>query len=381
MTVPAVPDASDAGDPRAARGASGASAPGGTSSARHDANDEDYEEDYGALRTGAGAVPLARDVLEISGPDAVAYLQGQCSQDVAAMAVGRTVDALLLSPQGKLDALVRVTRAGDDVLVVDVDGGYGDAVLARLTRFKLRVKADIAPLDWRCVALRGPDAAARAREPAAAGTSLRVPYDWAGVVGVDLLGAAPEVPPGVRACGREAWASLRVEAGIPVMGAELDERTIAAEADLLERCVSFTKGCYTGQELIARLDARGNKVARRLRGLVVERSALERLDATRTGTAGAGTARAGIARAGMDGRARLVSLIGSATEVLVGEKVVGRVTSVAWSPDLDTVVAIGYLHRDVGVPGPVTLRTPGHVGGGVVSAEARALPLVRSALG
>ena len=52
------------------------------------------------------------------------------------------------------------------------------------------------------------------------------------------------------------------------MGAELDERTIAAEADLLDRCVSFTKGCYTGQELVARLDARGNRVARHLRGLV-----------------------------------------------------------------------------------------------------------------
>ena len=62
---------------------------------------------------------------------------------------------------------------------------------------------------------------------------------------------------------------MRVEAGIPVMGAELDERTIAAEADLLDRAVSFTKGCYTGQELVARLDARGNRVARHLRGLVV----------------------------------------------------------------------------------------------------------------
>ena len=163
----------------------------------------------------------------------------------------------------------------DDVFMVDVDGGNGAAVVARLARFKLRVKAEIEALPWHCVALRGPGAAdtlaavdATALPP---GTDLVAPFVWDGVTGVDLLGPAPETPAGLRACGPAAWQSVRVEAGIPMMGAELDERTIAAEAGLLERCVSFTKGCYTGQELVARLDARGNKVARRLRGIVVER--------------------------------------------------------------------------------------------------------------
>ena len=80
-----------------------------------------------------------------------------------------------------------------------------------------------------------------------------------GGAGSDLLGPDPEsaVPADAQWCGPGAWEACRVEAGVPVMGRELDERTIAAEAGLVERTVSFTKGCYTGQELVARLDARG----------------------------------------------------------------------------------------------------------------------------
>jgi tRNA-modifying protein YgfZ len=180
------------------------------------------------------------------------------------------------------------------------------------------------------------------------------PYEWNGVVGLDLIGEDPVIPPGARACSTEAFESLRVEAGIPEMAAELDERTIAAEADLLDRCVSLTKGCYTGQELVARLDARGNRVARRLRGLVV-------LDAS--------------AVLGCPG-----DLVGA--EVLVGEKRVGSVTSGAWSPSMGTFAAVGYLHRDVVPPCEVRLKVgagaPDTASGSEVSlrCEARELPMV-----
>jgi folate-binding protein YgfZ len=306
--------------------------------------------DYEALRHGVGAVSLPRDVVRVEGPDAVEYLQGQCSQDVAALGVGASADALLLTPQGKLDALVRVTRVADDVLLVDVDGGFGPAVVARLSRFKLRVKAQIELLHWTGLALRGPGAADTVAALGApdgtappSGVDLVAAFAWNGVTGVDLLGSSPPMPAGLRVCGWPAWQSVRVEAGIPVMGAELDERTIAAEAGLLERCVSFTKGCYTGQELVARLDSRGNKVARRLRGVVVE--------------------------PGQEASVR------PGAEMTVTGRVVGRVTSVAWSPSLATVVALGYLHRDVEVPGPVGIHT-GEAPGDVVGAEARILPLV-----
>ncbi len=310
-----------------------------------------FLEDYELLRTGAGAVALRRDVLRVAGPHAVDYLQGQLSQDVTALGVGESADSLILTPQGKLDAYVRVSRAGDDEMIVDVQAGFGDAVEARLKRFKLRVKAVIEPLAWRALALRGPGAAVLFEQRGAReGTTLAPPFSWNGVTGVDLLGEAPLHPDGVRACSEEAWEAVRVEAGIPVMGAELDERTIAAEADLLERSVSFTKGCYTGQELVARLDARGNRVTRHLRGLVVTGPS--------AGSAGVVPGPAG-------------PLTGS--EIVLEGKVVGSVTSSAWSPALGCAVALGYVHRTVQPSSAVELRavSPGES----VQAEVRTLPL------
>jgi len=311
-----------------------------------------FDQDYEALRHGAGAVALGRDVLRVSGPDAVQYLQGQLSQDVAALGLGESADSLVLTPQGKLDALVRVTRCATDDLIIDVDGGFGESVVARLERFKLRVKVIVERVAWRCVALRGPGVPALMESTGTSdGTVLSPAFSWNGVTGTDLLGPSPEVPDGVRACSAEAWESVRVEAGIPVMGAELDERTIAAEAELLERAVSFTKGCYTGQELVARLDARGNRVARHLRGLVVT---------------GPEAPPAGVP-------------VGS--EIVVDGKVVGSVTSSAWSPALARHVALGYVHRAVAVPGAVELRLaqpdgPDVQATSVVGAEVRPLPLV-----
>jgi tRNA-modifying protein YgfZ len=305
---------------------------------------EGFAEDYEAIRHHVGTVPSARDLVRVSGPDAIEYLQGQCSQDVAALGVGASADALLLTPQGKLDALVRVSRTKADEAYLDVDAGFGPAVIARLGRFKLRVKADIELVAWRMVALRGPDAGALVDWPAPPpGTSMVVPFTWGDVTGVDLFGPEPFVPPTVRRCGLEAWEARRVEAGIPVMGAELDERTIAAEAGLLDRCVSFTKGCYTGQELVARLDARGNKVARRLRGVALDVDQV----AIQTLTPGAAVA--------------------------VADKTVGRLTSVAWSPGLGTAVALAYLHRDVEPPCPVRVEMEGSAQG--ASARALSLPL------
>jgi len=330
----------------------------------------EVEADYEALRRGAGVIysggGRGRDVLRVSGSDALSYLQGQCSQDLSELVDGGSVDALLLSPQGKLEALVRVTRIGPEELIVDVQAGYGEAVKARLDRFKLRVKAVVEPLPWSCVSLRGP----RAQEmlesakspPAATAGLLVVPFEWNGVVGLDLLGEAPPLDggAGVRVCGREASEAVRIEAGIPAMGTELDERTIAAEADLLGRCVSTTKGCYTGQELVARLEARGNRVARRLRGLVVEPDAID------------GAAVESLAAEAPEG------IRGS--EIFAGGKQVGHVTSSAWSPSLGTVACLAYLHRDVVPPAEVEVSVPGARGRSdatkLFRATVRDLPLI-----
>ena len=310
-------------------------------------------EDYEALRHGAGARLVQRDAVVVHGPDAESYLQGQCSQDVAALDVGASADSLLLSPQGKLDALVRVTRRAADEYLLDVDGGWGAAVRARLERFKLRVKVDIEERALGFLAVRGPGATAASSSVRA---ELSVAFSWGGVEGVDLIGPDVGVPtlallgPTVRQCGPAAWEAVRVEAGIPVMGAELDQRTIAAEADLVDRAVSLTKGCYTGQELVARLDARGNKVARRLAGLVVAPGEPGAVPSGDTGDVGPPLPRG--------------------CEVLAGSDVVGTVTSSAWSPALGAV-ALAYLHRRVAPP--VTLAV--QLGEREIGVEARPLPL------
>jgi folate-binding protein YgfZ len=304
-------------------------------------DDVGWEQDYRSLRSDVGAVWVPRDVVRVAGPEAVSYLQGQLSQDVEALSAGASAESLLLSPQGKIDALIRVTRTADDELLIDVDGGHGEAVVARLRRFKLRTKVDIEALDWRCLELRGPRATDVARTTHG-WAGLTLPADWPGLPGVDLVGEEPAVPDGVRLCGSAAWDAVRVEAGVPRMGAELTERTIPAEAGVVERAVSFTKGCYTGQELVARIDSRGRRVPRHLRGLVL---------------GGADTPPVGAAVVGEGGQ---------------GERELGQLTSVALSPTLGGPVALAYVRREVEPPAEIIVRW----GEGEASGRVEALPLV-----
>jgi tRNA-modifying protein YgfZ len=317
-----------------------------------------------ALRTGAGAFLARRDVLAVRGPDAETYLQGQLSQDVAALAVGAAADSLLLYPDGKLAALVRVTRTDGQGFLLDVEGGYGEAVAERLRRFLLRSKVELEHLDWRCLCLRG-----RSVEDAAAGLLavlaergvLTLRFDWNGWVGVDVLGPrdgvldASQLPEGIVPCGAPAVEACRIASGIPAMGTELTDKTIAAEAGLVGRTVDFDKGCYTGQELVARIDSRGSNVARRLVGVVAPEGSEDAAPLARGMTLHAGAAPPG------DGAA--------------DDKVVGTVTSAAYSRELDTWIALAYLHRSVDAPGPVRVRSGDGVGGSR-PARADALPLV-----
>jgi tRNA-modifying protein YgfZ len=217
------------------------------------------------------AAPLDRDVVRVSGPDALTYLQGQLSQDLDPLAVGATTWSFVLQPTGKVDAWVRVTRLADDAFLLDVDGGHGEALVARLLRFKLRTAADVEPLpSWTAVAVRGPRSAAL--EPAPPAGGVVVPAGWPGVAGFDVVGPGATPPAGVARVDAATLERLRIRVGVPRMGAELTEATIPAEvgAWVIEASVSFTKGCFTGQELVARIDSRGGKVPRRLRAVVVQ---------------------------------------------------------------------------------------------------------------
>jgi folate-binding protein YgfZ len=206
-----------------------------------------------------------RDFVVARGPDALAYLDSQLSQDLKPLTVGGSVWSLLLQPAGRVDALLRVTRMADDEFVLDVDGGYGAAMLVRLDRFRIRVKVELELLPWRCVAVRGPDAVTAAAAAAPAGTSA-VRSWWDGSEAVDLLGPDPQPPEGVAVADRSRLDQARIRAGWPAMGAELTDRTIPAETGpLLDVAVSFTKGCYPGQELVERMDSRGAVAPRLLR--------------------------------------------------------------------------------------------------------------------
>lgn len=206
------------------------------------------------------AVVLDRDVVEVTGPESASYLQGQLSQDVAALPAGGFAWSWLLAPNGKVDALLRVTRTSGDEWLLDTDAGWGEAVVARLMRFKLRTKVDAVLSERRVVALRGPG-----WDPASfTGVALTPP--WPGVDGLDLITDQPDLS-GVAMQPVSSYEAPRIRAGIPKMGAELDERTIPAETGLIPLTVSFTKGCYTGQELVARIDSRGGNVPRHLRRL------------------------------------------------------------------------------------------------------------------
>ena len=355
-------------------------------------------EQIAALRRGAGAFLLGRDVFSVHGDDAEAYLQGQLSQDVAALAVGATTDSLLLQPDGKLTALLRVTRADAHGFVLDTDAGFGDAMVARLKKFLLRSKVEVERLEWRCLALRGAgvgQAAAGLLTALAEGGVMELPVEWNGWSGIDLLGpkdvvldpATDPLPEGIVPCESDAAESCRIVSGIPAMGSELTDKTIAAEAGLVERTVSFTKGCYTGQELVARLDARGNNVPRRLVGVVGGTDPEgDRLAYGMTLHAGAAPA-AALAR---DSEARVhgipeggvaqdeipeVGIPEVGIPEVVTDKVVGTVTSAAWSPELGSWVALAYLHRTVESPGPVRVRS-GDGLGAAQPARVASLPLL-----
>lgn len=291
----------------------------------------DDEQGQVALRRSAGVVDVERDVVRASGADVVSFLQGQVSQDVERLLPGSSAWSFVLQPQGKVDAWFRISRLDAQEFVLDVDAGFGEHLVARLERFKLRVDCTFEQLDWRCVALRGPQVedlgpfeARVAADPA-----------WPGAAGVDLFGPEVRVPAAIPTCPQASLEALRIEAGVPRMGAELDEDTIPAAAGVVERSVSFSKGCYTGQELVARIDSRGGNVPSRLVGVVAA--------------------------------AEVDHLVTGAHLLVAGEQL-AKVTSVAWSHALGRSIGLTYLPRRVEVP--AAAEVDGH------QVELRPLPLV-----
>lgn len=215
---------------------------------------------------------LGCDVLVVRGPEAVSYLQGQVSADVVTLEPGQSTLALLLEPTGKLEAVLRLWRTDENVVLIDTDRGAGDEVEARLRRFLLRTDATIERLEWDRVVIRGPGATRWSDRLVGTGAELVGLGMWPGVEGLDLLGPDVEVPGGLDPASPELLESMRITAGWPAPGSEVVPGVIPAEIGpwLITAAVSFDKGCYVGQELTARIDSRGGNVPRRLRSFELD---------------------------------------------------------------------------------------------------------------
>lgn len=250
----------------------------------------DPAAEHAAARATVGIAPRPRAFTLVEGPDAVRFLQSMVTQDVAAIAPGSARYALLLTPKARIVADLRLLRQADDAFLLDSDPPAAEGLRRVLTRYRLAAKARIAPADdaYAALVVAGPATAALVGD--ALGTTplveaeegrgtpipfegetihalvsvltggpaveLVVPRACLGVVWDALAAALPRH--GGRPIGARALERLRIEAGVPRFGAELDEQVMPAEAGVVDRAVSFTKGCYPGQEPVARLHYRGH---------------------------------------------------------------------------------------------------------------------------
>jgi len=237
-------------------------------------------------------------VLKVSGRDALSFLDSQISQDLKSLEDGRGAASFLLQPDGKIVDLIGVHRIGDEVLI-DVDRSAFELVEQRLRRFLFRVEVVLEPSDY--LVAWWPEGA-----PLGDTASVRT-FGRSGQLALcHALGRDAQL------LSDEEVQQERIVREIPFFGAEITDRTIPAAlgTGIVASAVSFTKGCYTGQELVARLDARGNQVPFHL----VKVTADEAL------------------------------CVGDALDAQ-GEGPKGTVTSVALSRDGQSFLGLGFVHR------------------------------------
>lgn len=237
-----------------------------------------------------------RAFVAVAGPDAADYLQRMVSNDVEALGPGEACEALLLTAKARVIAPLVVLRRGHEDFLLLTEPELGDRLVAELTRFRFAARCTIEPEHHASTLVLGGDP-----------PSGSIPNADYGVPAFELLDAEPDSASPI---GEDGLERLRILAAAPRWGRELDDRVLPAEAGLEERAISFTKGCYPGQEPVARLHYRGHPN----RGLRVLR-----LDS--------GEPPAHDAELVHDGRA------------------VGRVTSAV--RDGDGVLALAYVRREV----------------------------------
>jgi folate-binding protein YgfZ len=263
---------------------------------------------YRALRTTGGAVRrVDRGVLVVTGRDRATWLQGLVTNDVEALADGQSCYAAYLTPQGRMITDMNILARGPHLLL-DLPAPLAASLRDRLDGLIFAEDAQVSDESanlfvWTVFdPAKGPDPfvvfAERGQSP-----------------------ASPEVD-------LDTYEVVRIEDGIPKFLVDMTEATIPLEAGIEDRAISFTKGCYVGQEVIVRVTHRGGgRVAKRL----------VRWKAT------AGKPTGGDKPSGLS--------IAPGARIVSGDRDIGRVTSAAFSPGQKAIVGLGYVHRDFADPG------------------------------
>ncbi len=325
----------------------------------------DPDAEYRAVRQGAGILDLGyHATLFVRGSDRVQFLQGMVSNDVKNLPSGSGCHAALLNLQGKVRTDLWIYPQ-EEALRIDVHPAGREVLITTLEKHIISedVRIEDATDRFGLLSLQGPEAPTilmkvfpgafpekefqeTVRESAGAPVRLIRRSGYTGEIGFEILAPTEIVADlwrrflegGARPVGAEAFDILRVEAGVPLVGRDMDETTLALEAPL-ESAIHLDKGCYIGQEVVARISFRGH-VNRNFVGFRM----------------GEGS----------------VPEVGS--RVMAGEKDVGRVTSSAFSPFLGCPIALGYIRRETSEPGTqVTVVGPA----GPQKAEIANLPFFR----
>jgi len=304
------------------------------------------DAEYNAVRSTAGLIDRChRGLLQFTGPDRLSFLQGMLSNDLRDIKPGEGQYATVLTQQGKVLGDIRVLQS-DNSFYLDLWEAIKDKIVDHLNRYLVADEVEIADRSegYGILSIQGPRSKSllqklvgQAELPGRPAQHAMVDIDDAkicvvhdshtGEVGFDLIIPRPalqNVAQRATALGKElsaAWVGedaqeiLRMEAGIPRYGVDFNEDNLLLEVGL-DNAVSFTKGCYLGQEVVERIRSRGH-VNRKLCGLVLQNQK---------------SARAG-------------------DIISVGEKGVGNITSSVYSPKLKAPIALGYLHKDFWRPG------------------------------
>ncbi len=336
----------------------------------------DEMSEYSAVRDGgAGLIDLSsRGRLQVSGSEAILFLNGLITNDMKTLAEHHWMPAVFPNVQGRLIAAVRVIRLRDDgekkqpVFLLDIEPASKEVVLKTIGRFTLAGDFRVADISEATVQLSIQGASAAALAGAVLGPAVQdlggdgvLEVSWeqtavtvirgahTGAEGFDLIIETSRaadlwdslIKAGVQPVGYDALDILRIEAGIAAFGRDMDETNVVTETNL-DHAISFTKGCYLGQEIIIRIKHRGH-VAKKLTGLLLDKQ---------------------------------VQIEAGAVISSAEGKEIGRVTSATFSPGLKTTIALGYVRYEYLSAGTaVNIQT----GDGVSAARVHDLPFVGNA--